>query len=135
MELKEVIEILRQKIIEAHNAFYAGHPDVAKSYLVEAHNFLQLVSPEPDITELADTETPLEGLRDQERAAQDSAGNEPILNFTEHIKRIEYLADQTLVNVQAEKLDDARDNLLHILIHNNEALQQLNELIKLRADR
>jgi len=44
MELKEVIEISRQKIIEAHNAFYAGHPDVAKSYLVEAHNFLRLVT-------------------------------------------------------------------------------------------
>ena len=72
MNLKQIIEISRQKIIEAHNAFYAGHPDVAKSYLIETHNLLQLVSPEPDITEPADTETPLEGLKDQERAAQDS---------------------------------------------------------------
>lgn len=126
MELKEAIEIIRQKIIEALTAITAEHYDVAKNCLAETHNFLQVVSPEPDVTKLADTETPLEGLRDQERAVQDS------LNFTEHVKRIEYFADRTLVKVQAEKLDDARDTLLHIAIHNNEALQQLDELIKLQ---
>ena len=133
MELRKIIEISRLKIIETHNAFYAGHPEVAENYLVEAHDFLHKYFKLPsDVTDLADTETPLEGLRDQERVAQDSAGNEPMLNFTEHIKRIEYLADRTLVNVQAEKLDYARNNLIHISFHNNEALQKLNELIKLQ---
>ena len=69
MKLKEIIEISKQKIIEAHNAFYAGQPDVAKSCLVEAHNLLQLVSPKPDITELADND-------------------ETMLSFIEHMKRI-----------------------------------------------
>ena len=67
MELKKIIEISRQKIIETHNAFYAGHPEVAKSYLVETYNLLCKyfrVLSEHDITELVDTETPLEGLRD-----------------------------------------------------------------------
>ncbi|HUU17604.1 MAG TPA: hypothetical protein VMW72_10680 [Sedimentisphaerales bacterium] len=67
MELKKIIEISRQKIIETHNAFYAGHPEVAKSYLVETYNLLYKyfrVLSEHDITKLVDTETPLEGLKD-----------------------------------------------------------------------
>ena len=132
MELKEAIEITRQKIIEALTAITAEDYDVAKNCLTETHNFLQAVSPEHDITELVDTETPLEGLRDQERAAQDSAGNEPMLNLTKNIKQIEYLADRTLVNVQAVKYDAARDNLLRVSFHNDEALQKLNKLIKLQ---
>lgn len=148
MELKDVIETSRQKIIAAHNVFHGGHHElvlpnvcnssmkVAESYLVELHNLLhkyfKVPLPEPDITELADVETPLEGLRDQERTAQDSAENEPAINFTKHIKQIEYFADRTLVNVQAVKFDAARDNLLSISFHNNEALRKLNKLIKLQ---
>lgn len=126
MELKEAIKITRQKIIEAITAITAEHYDVAKNCLTKTHNFLQAVSPEPDINEPADTGTPLEGLRDQEHTAQDS------LSFTKHIKRIEYLADQILVNVQAVKYDAARDNLLRVSFHNDEALQKLNKLIKLQ---
>lgn len=124
MELKEAIEITRQKIIEALTAITAKNYDAAKNCLTKTHNFLQAVSPEHhDITDLADTETPLESLRDQEHY---SAG------FTGHIRRIEYLADRALVNVQAAKFDAARDNLLRVSFHNNEALQQLDKLIKLR---
>lgn len=127
MELKEIIEISRQKIIEAHNAFYAGHPDVAKSYLVETHNLLQLVSPEPDITELPDVETPLEGLRDQEHAAQDS------LNFTQHMNRIERLTSQILLHIQAENYQKATQNLHSIRTHATAAQHQLDKFQSLKS--
>ena len=52
-----------------------------------------------------------------------------MLNFTEHIKRILDLSDQTLVHVQAERFDSARDDLINISINTNEAMQQLDELI------
>ena len=150
MELKEAIESSRRKIIAAHNVFHGGHHEsvlpnvcnssmkVAENYLVELHNLLhkyfKVPLPEHGINELVDTETPLEGLKDQERAAQNSAENEPIviLSFEEHLKRIEYLADKTLISFQAEKLEDARDNLIHISIHNNQSLQLLDELITMQ---
>lgn len=53
-----------------------------------------------------------------------------MLNFTEHLKRIIQLAEQTLVHVQAENYDSALDDLMEIGISNNEAVQQLDELIR-----
>ena len=35
MDLKDVIKSNREKAIEAHNAFHAGHSDVAENYLME----------------------------------------------------------------------------------------------------
>jgi len=52
-----------------------------------------------------------------------------MLNFTEQMKRIIQLAEQTLVHVQAENYDSALDDLMRIGIKNNEAVQQLDELI------
>ena len=126
MEFKEAIEITRQKIIEAITAITAEHYDVAKNCLAETHSLLQAVSPERDITELAGTETPLEGLRDQERTAQES------LNFTEHMNRTEYLSSQTLIDVQKENYQKAREDLDNIHAHTIAAQQQLDKLIKLQ---
>jgi len=44
----------------------------------------------------------MEGLRDQERSAQDS------LNFTQHTNRIEYLSSQTLLHLQEENYQKVR---------------------------
>lgn len=133
MELKEAIEITRQKIIEALTAITAERYDVAKNCLAETHNLLQAVSPEPDINELADVETPLEGLRDQERAVQDSAGNEPVINFQGHISRIEYLSSQILLHVQKENYQKAREDLDNIHAHTTAAQQQLNKFQCLKS--
>ena len=35
MDLKDVIKEVRDKAVEAHNAFHAGHHDVAENYLME----------------------------------------------------------------------------------------------------
>ena len=35
MDLKDVIKSNREKAIEAHNAFHAGHHDVAENFLME----------------------------------------------------------------------------------------------------
>ncbi len=53
-----------------------------------------------------------------------------MLNFTEHMKRIVQLAEQTLVHVQAKNHDSALDDLMEIGINCNEAVQQLDELIR-----
>ncbi len=51
-----------------------------------------------------------------------------MLNFTDHIKRIILLAEQTLVHSQAERFEPAADCLVNISINVNEAIQQLDEL-------
>jgi len=51
-----------------------------------------------------------------------------MLNFTEHMKRIIQLAEQSLVHVQAEKFEPAAEDLLKISINTNEAMQQIDEL-------
>ncbi|MBA7712652.1 hypothetical protein ES703_121635 [subsurface metagenome] len=51
-----------------------------------------------------------------------------MLNFTEHIKRVSQLADQTLVDVQGKKYDSVREHLIKISINVNEAMQQLDEM-------
>ncbi|MBA7586400.1 hypothetical protein ES708_28398 [subsurface metagenome] len=52
-----------------------------------------------------------------------------MLNFTEHMKRIVHLAEQSQVHVQSENYDTALDDLMNIGINCNEAVQQLDELI------
>ena len=49
--------------------------------------------------------------------------------FTDHMKRISYLSDQSLVHVQDEKYGSAREDLLCISMNMNEALQHLDEMI------
>ena len=43
MELKEIIEISRQKIIETHNAFFGDHPEVAEKYLF-IHKYFMVIA-------------------------------------------------------------------------------------------
>ncbi|MBA7664249.1 hypothetical protein ES703_72306 [subsurface metagenome] len=50
------------------------------------------------------------------------------MNFTEHMKRIIQLAEQSLVHSQAEKFEPASECLINISINANEAIQQLDEL-------
>ena len=56
-----------------------------------------------------------------------------MLNFTEHMKRISYLADQVLIHTQEEKFPMTRDDLIQISIHCNEALQQLDEMVFMKS--
>jgi len=51
-----------------------------------------------------------------------------MLNFTEHMKRIHYLADQANLNVLKGAHDTALEDLMKIGINCNEAIQQLDEL-------
>lgn len=137
MHLKDVIATVVEKSAEANKAFRTGQQHVAERYLGDVKITIdayieELAKPAGNVSTQVDSEASSEGLSDQKRAAQDSAGNEPMLNFTEHIKKIEYLADRILVDVQAEKLEDVRVNLKRVSIFNNEALQQLDELIKLQ---
>ena len=82
MELKKLVDNSRTKIIEAHNAFYAEHHDVAENCLVETHNFLHEYFKMPlEVPVLAETETPLWGLKDQERVAQGSMWTDGFENF------------------------------------------------------
>jgi len=55
-----------------------------------------------------------------------------MLNFTEHIKRISYLADQALIHTQEEKYPMTRDDIVRISIHCNEALQRLDEMVLMK---
>ena len=55
-----------------------------------------------------------------------------MLNFTENMKRILYLADKTLIHTQEEKFPMARDDLIRISICCNEALQQLDEMVSMK---
>jgi len=50
------------------------------------------------------------------------------LNFTEHMKRIIRLAEQSLDHSQAERFELAAECLLLISIDTNEAIQQLDEI-------
>ena len=65
MDLKDVIEDVRVKAIEAHNAFHAGHGDVAENYLgeisvaIDAY-FIKPTTPAGDVTESATSEKPAE---------------------------------------------------------------------------
>lgn len=56
-----------------------------------------------------------------------------MLDFTENVKRISYLADQTLIHTQEEKYPKTRDDLVQISIHCNEALQQLDEMVSMKS--
>ncbi len=51
-----------------------------------------------------------------------------MLNFTENMKRISYLTDRTLVHVQAENYQKAREDLDNIHVHTTDAQQQIIEL-------
>jgi len=51
-----------------------------------------------------------------------------MLNFTEHMKRIHYLADQANFHVLEGDHDTALEDLMNIGINCNEAIQQLDEL-------
>lgn len=53
-----------------------------------------------------------------------------MLNFTENMKRIIQLAEQSLVHVQAEKFDNAHEDLVNIMNSTYAANRQLDELIK-----
>ena len=48
--------------------------------------------------------------------------------FTDHMKRIIYLAEQTLVHAQAGKFKPAADDLMNISTHTTEAMQQLDDM-------
>jgi len=50
------------------------------------------------------------------------------MNFTEHMKRIIYLAEQSLVHAQDGKFKPAADDVIKISIHCNEAMQQLDDM-------
>ncbi|MBA7542514.1 hypothetical protein ES705_34837 [subsurface metagenome] len=51
-----------------------------------------------------------------------------MLDFTEHMKRVEYLTAQTLVHVQEENYQKAREDLDNIHVHTRAAQQQLSNL-------
>lgn len=51
-----------------------------------------------------------------------------MLNFTEHMKRIIYLAEQTLIHAQAGKFKPAADDLIGISNQTNEAMHQLDDI-------
>ena len=51
-----------------------------------------------------------------------------MLNFTEHMKRIIHLAEQSLVHAQAGKFKPASDDLMKISDHQLEAMQQLDDM-------
>lgn len=50
------------------------------------------------------------------------------MNFTEHMNRVEYLTAQTLVHVQEENYQKAREDLDNIHVHTSAAQQQLSDL-------
>ncbi len=51
-----------------------------------------------------------------------------MLTYTEHMKRIKYFAQQSLVHAQAGKFEPASAELISISIHCNEAMQQLDDM-------
>lgn len=51
-----------------------------------------------------------------------------MLDMTEHMKRILYLADQVLVHIQAEKYERAANNLLLISKNAEDAMALLDEI-------
>ena len=52
-----------------------------------------------------------------------------MLDFTDNMKRIGYYTEQSLKHSQEEKFEACRDDLASILIHGNEAMQQIDDLI------
>jgi len=52
-----------------------------------------------------------------------------MLDFTENMKRIGYYTEQSLKHSQEEKFEACREDLANILIHGNEALQQVEDLL------
>lgn len=50
------------------------------------------------------------------------------MTLTEHMNRVEYLIAQTLVHVQEENYQKAREDLDNIHAHTSAAQQQLNNL-------
>jgi len=50
------------------------------------------------------------------------------VNFTEHMSRVEYLTAQTLVHVQEENYQKAREDLDNIHAHTTAAQQQISDL-------
>jgi t-SNARE complex subunit (syntaxin) len=51
-----------------------------------------------------------------------------MLTFTENMNRIEYLTAQTLVHVQQENYQKAREDLDNIHVHTTMAQKQLSDL-------
>jgi len=51
-----------------------------------------------------------------------------MLNFTEHMKRIVHLAEQSLVHAQSGEFKPAADDIINISIQCNEAMQQLDDM-------
>ena len=69
MDLKDLVQNVRDKANEAHNAFHAGHHDVAEQYLagIRAQILEYERAPEQrteDVTKLATTEKPDEDQKD-----------------------------------------------------------------------
>lgn len=58
-----------------------------------------------------------------------------MLNFTEHMKQIIQLAEQSLIHAQAEKFEPAAADLVRISTHTNEAIRQLDELSFMKEQR
>jgi hypothetical protein len=52
-----------------------------------------------------------------------------MLNFTEHMKRIQYLSEQALKHAQQKKYERACEDLYHLSLNKLEALKVLDELI------
>jgi len=69
MDLKEVIESVNEKAMEANNAFHAGHQIVAQRYLQESCELIGKFFDEKgmsatDVTESATSEKPAEDQKD-----------------------------------------------------------------------
>ncbi|GAI91992.1 unnamed protein product [marine sediment metagenome] len=50
------------------------------------------------------------------------------MTFTEHMKRIDYLTAQTLVHVQEQNYQKAREDLDNMHVHTSAAQQQISNL-------
>lgn len=67
MDLKDVIAKVNEVAMEAHNAFHAGHQDVAEAYLRKSLDQIQMyfdeqTKPAGDVTESATSEKSAETL-------------------------------------------------------------------------
>ena len=52
-----------------------------------------------------------------------------MLDFTDNMKRIAYYREQALRHAAEKEFDACRDDVAKILIHGNEAMQQIDNLI------
>jgi len=52
-----------------------------------------------------------------------------MLDFSEHMKRIAFYREQALIHAAEKEFDACRDDVANILIHGNEAMQQVFDLI------